>query len=173
MATVAEARAAARAARVARQLRQDAEADAKAKASLHRQWQIQAKREAAAVAAASLPGKAAFSDWSSAVTDQEWKMKLTAEEYLVLRKGGTDKSMEHPFINFFPSDGYFGCAGCGLALYSCQAKVEHNDFPTFRKCFHSDELGPHVRSDDLCEIHCSRCKSHLGHAFGSGVCESH
>ena len=90
---------------------------------------------------------------------------LQPHEYDLLRK----KEIEQPFFSkynrFFPDSGHFACKACGNALYDAQYKLDlNNGWPAFGCCVKGaietspdSELGP-----DMVEIHCHRCKSHLG-----------
>src|SRR5207244_1037083 len=57
------------------------------------------------------------------LTDEQWKAKLTPDQYRVLRK----ESTERPFTNAFADEhrpGTYYCAGCGAPLFSAAAKCD-------------------------------------------------
>ena len=64
-------------------------------------------------------------------TDDEWRKLLTPEEYHMLREGGT----EPPFHNKYHDNkkkGIYTCAGCGLDLFSSDAKFDSGTgWPSF------------------------------------------
>ena len=73
------------------------------------------------VAAADTPGTATET-FEVAHTDAEWRQQLTAEQYNVLREEGTERSFSSP-LNGEHRAGVFGCAGCGLDLFSSKHQV--------------------------------------------------
>lgn len=104
-------------------------------------------------------------------TEEEWKEKLTAEQYRVLRKKGT----EPPFKNQYNSDyadGIYVCAGCGTPLFDSRAKFDSGTgWPSFHSPLDEKavtEQPDHSLPVTRTEILCSRCNSHLGHVFEDG-----
>ncbi len=104
------------------------------------------------------------------MTEQEFKEKLTPEQYRVLREKGT----ERPFTGVYNThyeDGVYSCAACGNELYKSEAKFDSGcGWPSF-----DDEIeGAIERKRDTThgmirtEILCSNCGSHLGHVFNDG-----
>jgi peptide-methionine (R)-S-oxide reductase len=102
-------------------------------------------------------------------TEEEWKKKLTPEQYEVLRGKGT----EAPFSGkLSPSaDGTYHCTACGNPLFPADAKFESGTgWPSFDSALPGavvlsadDELGAHRT-----EVICAKCGSHLGHVFDDG-----
>jgi peptide-methionine (R)-S-oxide reductase len=90
---------------------------------------------------------------------------LNPEEYKVLRNTSIEAAYFSKYNRFFPGCGHFCCKACGNALYCCKAKFNaFNGWPAFGACVEGSigwstesEFGP-----DIVEIHCHRCKSHLG-----------
>jgi peptide-methionine (R)-S-oxide reductase len=126
-----------------------------------------AREEPPAPLAAPLSAAPAIPEWIPPRTEKEWKEQLSPYEYSIMRQDGTDMMGMHEYIDFFPKEGYFACACCGLPLYSCQAKFKDHGWPAWDKCYFSESIGCHVgtRNDGCIENHCARCQSHLGHIF--------
>lgn len=103
-------------------------------------------------------------------TDEEWRRSLTAEQYSVLRKEGTERSGSS-HLNREKREGTFRCAGCGLPLFSSQTKFESGTgWPSFWRPL-DNAIGTSTDRSFFVtrtEVHCSRCGGHLGHLFNDG-----
>ncbi|NBA95967.1 peptide-methionine (R)-S-oxide reductase MsrB [Pseudomonas sp. R5(2019)] len=103
-------------------------------------------------------------------TDAQWRALLSAEQYQVLRKEGTERAYSSP-LNDEHRAGIFACAGCGLPLFSSTTKFDsHTGWPSFWQPL---ENAVAVRTDSSYgmvrdEVHCRRCGGHLGHVFNDG-----
>jgi len=105
-----------------------------------------------------------------ALDDQQWKEKLTPEQYRVLRKHGTERAGTSP-LNHEKRDGTFVCAGCGQPLYASDTKFESGTgWPSFWAPLEGAVEEQKDRSFFMVrtEVHCARCKGHLGHVFEDG-----
>ncbi len=58
------------------------------------------------------------------LSDEEWKKRLSAEEFRVLRQGGTEAPGKGQDCTFFPKTGYFACRACATPLYSANCKFK-------------------------------------------------
>jgi peptide-methionine (R)-S-oxide reductase len=103
-------------------------------------------------------------------SDQEWRERLSAEQYYVLRAHGTERPGSSP-LNAEKRAGTFICAGCELPLFSSETKYESGTgWPSFWAPL-EDAIGT---SEDRTlfmtrtEVHCRRCGGHLGHVFEDG-----
>jgi peptide-methionine (R)-S-oxide reductase len=103
-------------------------------------------------------------------TDPEWRSKLSAQQYEVLRRQGTERPYSSE-LNKEKRSGTFACAGCDLPLFSSETKYESGTgWPSFWKPLEnaigttSDRGLGMVRT----EVHCRRCGGHLGHVFDDG-----
>ncbi len=112
------------------------------------------------------PGKAP----EVALSDEEWRRRLTPEQYKVLRQHGTERAGTSPLDKQHGS-GIYHCAGCGQPLFDAGAKFNSGTgWPSFSAPLedgvetHSDRSFFMVRT----EVHCRRCGGHLGHVFEDG-----
>jgi len=104
-------------------------------------------------------------------TDDEWKKILTAEQYRVLRTGGTECAFSGEYYKY-KDNGVYVCTGCGQELFRSVNKFESGTgWPSFfepidRDCVTEKKDTSHgmVRTEALC----SRCDGHLGHVFNDG-----
>ncbi len=103
-------------------------------------------------------------------TDEEWKKRLTPEQYYILRKHGTERAFTSPLDNE-KRKGEFICAGCDLPVYSSETKFDSGTgWPSFWQEL-DDAVGTTTdRSFFMTrtEVHCRRCGGHLGHIFDDG-----
>ncbi len=108
-------------------------------------------------------------DWAN-MAESEWKDRLTAEEFRVLRKEGTERAGTSK-LNFEKRKGTFVCAGCALPLFKSETKFESGTgWPSFYD-YIPDALG--TKEDrklfmKRTEYHCARCGGHQGHVFNDG-----
>ena len=103
-------------------------------------------------------------------TDEEWRGTLTAEQFNVLRKHGTERPGSSP-LNHEKRDGTFTCAGCGQLVFTSDTKYESGTgWPSF---FRPVEGAVATTTDrslfmERVEVHCANCGGHLGHVFPDG-----
>lgn len=104
-------------------------------------------------------------------TDAEWKKILTAEQFQVLRKQGTERAFTGKFWDNHEA-GTYVCAGCGLELFASDTKFESGTgWPSFWDRIDKTKVETREDSSWLMrrvEVHCSRCGGHLGHVFDDG-----
>ncbi len=103
-------------------------------------------------------------------SDAEWQEILTPEQFKVLRKHGTERAGTSP-LNHEKRQGVFQCAGCGADVFASETKFESGTgWPSF---WAPIEGGVETSVDrswfmTRVEVHCARCKGHLGHVFEDG-----
>ena len=105
------------------------------------------------------------------LTEEEWRKRLTPEQYRVLRQAGTERPFSSPYWNS-ESEGVYVCAGCGQELFRSDAKFNSScGWPSYfepveegRLIYRPDHSLGMVRT----EILCSRCGGHIGHVFDDG-----
>ena len=108
-------------------------------------------------------------DWANLTAD-EWKARLTDQEFYVLRTEGTERPWSSP-LNDEKRDGFYACAGCDLPLFTSDSKYDSGTgWPSF---FDVIEGAVETKVDKKLflprtEYHCSRCGGHQGHVFPDG-----
>jgi len=111
------------------------------------------------------------SPYPLARTDQEWRRRLSAEQYYVMRQKGTERAHTGQYDRFF-EPGTYRCAACGSELFSSTAKFDAGEgWPSFWRPLSPAALS--TQQDDSffmhrTEVNCARCGSHLGHVFDDG-----
>ena len=102
--------------------------------------------------------------------DEEWRERLTPEQFQVLRKHGTERAGTSP-LNREHREGVFRCAGCGQELFTSETKFDSGTgWPSFSAPV-VDAVGTNTDTAhgmQRTEVHCARCKGHLGHVFEDG-----
>lgn len=104
-------------------------------------------------------------------TDDEFKEKLTPEQYHVLREKGTEPAFTGKYVDTHEK-GMFRCAACGNELFSSDTKFDSGTgWPSFYDIAHSNAV--ELKHDDSygmnrVEVICKKCGSHLGHVFDDG-----
>lgn len=108
------------------------------------------------------------------MNEEDFKQKLTPEQYEVLRQKGTETPFSGEFVDF-DDDGVFHCVACGAALFSSNTKLNSHEgpvglqgWPAFNEVL--DEGAVKLVEDTThgmvrTEVVCASCDSHLGHVF--------
>ncbi len=104
------------------------------------------------------------------ISEEEWKKKLTKEQYNVLRK----KQTEIPFTGkllYNEKKGAYLCAACRNPLFNSETKYDARcGWPSFYDAIKNtiDMKLDTSRGMRRVEITCNKCGSHLGHLFDDG-----
>nr|WP_110032052.1 peptide-methionine (R)-S-oxide reductase MsrB [Hoeflea marina] len=116
------------------------------------------------------PAIAAEGDFEVQMSEAEWRARLTAEQFSVLREEATERAFTSP-LNDEHRAGIFHCAGCDLPAYASDAKFDSGTgWPSFWQSL-PDAIG--TKEDNSLfatrtEVHCRRCGGHFGHIFDDG-----
>jgi peptide-methionine (R)-S-oxide reductase len=105
------------------------------------------------------------------LTDDQWRERLSADQYEVLRRQATERAFTGEYVNM-KADGSYQCAGCGAELFSSDTKFDSGTgWPSFYEPAVAANVG--TRPDrshgtTRTEAFCRRCGGHLGHVFDDG-----
>ena len=104
-------------------------------------------------------------------SDDEWRKRLTPEQYRILRKKGTERAFSGNYHDH-KAKGTYQCIACGQALFDSEAKFDSGTgWPSF---WQPAAKGSVATAEDnslavrRVEVLCSRCDAHLGHVFEDG-----
>ena len=105
------------------------------------------------------------------LSDQQWKEKLTAEQYEICRNKGTEPPFSGEYLNT-KTTGTYRCLCCGNALFHSENKFDSGTgWPSF---WDPTDVQSVSTQEDLSmsvvrtEVLCKQCDSHLGHVFEDG-----
>jgi len=121
------------------------------------------------IRAAAGPDPLAGSPWRR-LADADWRRRLPAASYDVLRRQGTEEAGTSPLLNEHRK-GVFVCLGCGLPLFQSDWKFESG---TGWPSFWTETPGALLKQADYqlvearTEYHCAQCLGHQGHVFKDG-----
>lgn len=104
-------------------------------------------------------------------SDEAWRQVLTPEQYRITRKKGTEPAFSGKYHDF-KGKGVYQCVGCGLDLFSSEAKFDSGTgWPSFWASIaehHVKTAADHSFFMLRTEVLCNRCDAHLGHVFEDG-----
>jgi peptide-methionine (R)-S-oxide reductase len=108
-------------------------------------------------------------------TNAEWRKILTAPQFVITRKAGTEIPYSGDLLNENRA-GIFRCADCGTALFDAKTKFESGTgWPSFWAVIADENVR---EKDDFSlgvlrrEVKCALCDAHLGHVFTDGPAPS-
>jgi peptide-methionine (R)-S-oxide reductase len=103
--------------------------------------------------------------------DEEWRKRLSPEQYQVLRRGGTERAFTGLYWDNHEEGGY-RCAGCGELLFDSSTKYDSGSgWPSFTEPADREKVSLHQDSSHgmvRTEVRCATCGGHLGHVFPDG-----
>ena len=106
--------------------------------------------------------------------ENEWKNKLTPEQYRVMREKGTEPPFSGKLLHE-KREGVYKCSACGNPLFSSDAKFDSGTgWPSFDQAIPGavKEIKDDAYGMERTEIVCSKCGSHLVHVFDDGPKET-
>lgn len=118
----------------------------------------------------AVPSVAFAADDRVVLSDEEWKNRLTPQQFAVLRQHNTEYAGSSP-LDQEHRKGVFSCAGCDLALFSSTTKFNSGTgWPSFYAPLKNAVATTEDRELGMLrtEVHCRRCSGHLGHVFDDG-----
>lgn len=122
------------------------------------------------ISCTSQVNKTKATNTSEKMTEQDWKQKLTSEQYRILREKGTEYPHTGEY-NLHFEKGNYHCAGCDAILFKSTQKFESDcGWPSFDDAvkdaieYKLDKSHFMIRT----EILCKNCGGHLGHLFNDG-----
>ncbi|XP_014522759.1 peptide methionine sulfoxide reductase B1, chloroplastic isoform X2 [Vigna radiata var. radiata] len=105
------------------------------------------------------------------LSDEEWKKRLTKEQFYITREKGTERAFTGEYWNT-KTPGIYHCICCDTPLFESSTKFNSGTgWPSYY-----EPLGNNVKSKlDLSiifmprqEVLCAACDAHLGHVFDDG-----
>ena len=104
----------------------------------------------------------------SVVTDDQWRERLTSQEYHVLREGGTEPAFTGKYTDN-KAVGTYSCRACGTKLFTSDTKFDSQcGWPSFYQPLAKDSV-VYIEDTSLgrtrTEVRCAACDGHLGHVF--------
>lgn len=104
-------------------------------------------------------------------SEQEWRQELTAEQFEVTRRKGTEPPFSGELYDC-REVGTYRCVCCGAELFSSQAKYDSGSgWPSFYQPVAEENVATEIDASFGMrreEVLCSKCDAHLGHVFPDG-----
>jgi len=104
-------------------------------------------------------------------TDEEWQKELSADEFRIARKKGTERAFTGAYWDNHEK-GLYLCRCCGTELFPSESKYESGTgWPSFFDPVAKENVelvADNSLMESRTEVTCSRCGAHLGHVFDDG-----
>ena len=105
------------------------------------------------------------------LTEEQWRERLTPEQYQVLRRSGTERAFTGKYEQN-KAPGMYTCAGCGAPLFDSATKYNSGSgWPSYTAPVALDaveEISDSTHGMVRTEVRCAKCEGHLGHVFPDG-----
>ena len=105
------------------------------------------------------------------LSKEEWRAKLTPEQFHVTRQHGTERAFSHPYYKD-KRQGMYRCVCCGAPLFSSETKFNSGTgWPSFTQAAAEGTVTSHEDTSygmRRIEVRCANCEAHLGHVFPDG-----
>ena len=105
------------------------------------------------------------------LTEEEWRRKLTPEQYRVAREKGTERAFTGEYWDN-KEEGVYRCVGCGTPLFSSETKYDSGTgWPSFWEPVEEENVATEEDRSLFMrrtEVLCAACDAHLGHVFPDG-----
>jgi peptide-methionine (R)-S-oxide reductase len=105
------------------------------------------------------------------MSSDEWKDKLSPEEFEVTRCGGTERAFTGKYWDC-KDDGTYRCVCCNAELFGSDTKFDSGSgWPSFYEALDKSavrEVTDSTHGMRRVEVQCAKCDAHLGHVFPDG-----
>jgi peptide-methionine (R)-S-oxide reductase len=105
------------------------------------------------------------------LSDEEWRARLSPEQYQILRQAGTERAFTGKYEKNKEA-GEYACAGCGAPLFSSDKKYNSGSgWPSYTEPMTPEAVAEHRDTSHgmaRTEVRCAKCEGHLGHVFPDG-----
>ncbi|XP_076455909.1 peptide methionine sulfoxide reductase MsrB-like [Babylonia areolata] len=109
------------------------------------------------------------------MSDAEWRLKLTKEQFAVCRQKGTEPAFTGEYV-YNKQEGMYNCVACGAPLFQSKTKYDSGSgWPSFYEQYKREDSrqavttkADHTLGMSRTEVLCAQCDSHLGHVFPDG-----
>lgn len=106
-----------------------------------------------------------------ALSEDDWKKRLSPEQYAVCRCSATERAFTGKYWNH-KAEGTYLCAACGAALFASQDKYDSGSgWPSYTQPVQAEAVAERADTSHgmrRVETLCAHCGSHLGHVFPDG-----
>jgi len=104
-------------------------------------------------------------------TEEEWRESMSPEQFHVCREKGTERAFTGAYWDT-KTPGLYRCVACGEPLFSSREKYDSGSgWPSFWQPVVEGAVETETDTSlgmERVEVHCGRCRSHLGHVFPDG-----
>ena len=102
---------------------------------------------------------------------EDLKSKISKASYIVTQEHGTEAPFSGELLDT-KEEGIFTCVCCGNELFSSDTKYDSGTgWPSFWDVLNENSVGEEIdKSHGMIrtEVHCQKCRAHLGHLFPDG-----